>query len=95
LYLDEGSRAEPQELFDCGARVPYSFCTPAWGDHLIYAIAYALIGVRIPNRRGGLSEAERYQIAETAVAKLVQNGDPLRLKEELPTFFHGPPTQGS
>ena len=63
-------------------------------DQLAYAIAYALIRVRIPGRRGALSEAERYQIAQTVVAKLVQNGDPLHLREELPLFFHGPPTQG-
>ena len=64
------------------------------GEQLAYAAAYALRRVRIPGRRGGLSEAERYQIADTLVKKLKENGDPWRLGEELPRFFHGPPTQG-
>ena len=63
------------------------------GDSLVHALAYALRRIRLPKRRS-LSEAEHYQTAETAVAKLIQNGDPLRLEEELPLFFHAPPTHG-
>jgi hypothetical protein len=63
------------------------------GEQLIYALAYALLRVRLPGRRT-LSEAERYAIAETVEAKLRQHGDPWRLSEEAPRFYHGPPTQG-
>ena len=63
------------------------------GDRLTHTIAYALRRVRLPGRRA-LSEAERFQIAETVVAKLLENGDPWRLQEELPPFLHGPPIHG-
>jgi hypothetical protein len=76
------------------AYVRYSFSMRTRGDQLAHAVAYALRRVRIPGRRGSLSEAERYRVADTLVAKLKENGDPWRLSEELPRFFHGPPTQG-
>ena len=64
------------------------------GDQLVLAIAYALRGLRQPGRPGVLSEEERYAIATRVVEKLRAHGDPWRLDDELPAFFHGPPTQG-
>ena len=59
------------------------------GDQLVLALAYALRG-----RTGVLSEEDRYAIAELVVASLRAHGDPWRLDDDLPPFFHGPPTQG-
>jgi hypothetical protein len=43
--------------------------------------------------RQGLSEEERYQIADDVVQRLQQHGDPWRLSEELPsTTGKGYPT---
>jgi hypothetical protein len=39
--------------------------------------------------RQGLSEAERYRVADDVVHRLQQNGDPWRLSEDLP-----PPGKG-
>jgi len=64
------------------------------GDQLIFAIAYALRSLRPQGRSAALSETDRYAIAELVVARLRAHGDPWRLDDELPPFFHGPPTQG-
>lgn len=64
------------------------------GDQLIFAIAYALRGLKARGRTPSLSEVDRYAIAELVVARLREHGDPWRLDDELPPFFHGPPTQG-
>ena len=55
------------------------------GDMLRFAIAYALIGARkiVRGLREGLSEEERYAVAEDVVHRLRQHGDPWRLWEEL------------
>jgi hypothetical protein len=61
------------------------------GDMLRFAIAFALKEARkiIRGLRQGLSEEERYQIADEVVNRLKQHGDPWRLSEELP-----PPQKG-
>jgi len=64
------------------------------GDQLIFAIAYALRGMRPHGRPAVLSEDDRYAIAELVVKRLRDHGDPWRLDEEVPPFFHGPPTTG-
>ncbi len=64
------------------------------GDQLVLALAYALRGTRLRGRTGVLSEEDRYAIAELVVAGLRAHGDPWRLDDDLPPFFHGPPTQG-
>jgi len=69
------------------------------GDQLVLALAYALRGTRLRGTRlrgrtGVLSEEDRYAIAELVVASLRAHGDPWRLDDDLPPFFHGPPTQG-
>ena len=64
------------------------------GDLLEYTLAFALRGVKPRARKGTLSEDDRYAIARLVVEKLRAHGDPWRLDEELPRFFHGKPTQG-
>jgi hypothetical protein len=64
------------------------------GDQLVLALAFALRGTRLRGRTGVLSEEDRYAIAELVVASLRAHGDPWRLDDDLPPFFHGPPTQG-
>lgn len=64
------------------------------GEQLTFAIAYALRGLRPKGRAAALSEDERLAIATQVVAKLRAHGDPWRLDEELPRFFHGPSTHG-
>jgi hypothetical protein len=63
------------------------------GEVLAYAIAFALRRSR-KNIRGlkeGLTEEERYAVADHAVAQLKERGDPLRLNEEA-TPTTGPPS---
>jgi hypothetical protein len=57
-------------------------CTRA--DMLRYAIAYALIGARklVRGLRAGLTEDERYRVADDVVHRLQQHGDPWGLAEE-------------
>ena len=64
------------------------------GDQLVFALAYALRGMRPNSRAAALSEEDRYAIAELVVARLREHGDPWRLDDALPPFFHGPPTTG-
>ena len=63
-------------------------------DQLVYALAYALRGIRAKGRAGTLSEDDRYAIARLVVERLRERGDPWGLDRELPAFFHGPPTTG-
>jgi hypothetical protein len=57
------------------------------GDMLRFAIAFALKEARkiVRGLRQGLSEDERYQIADDVVQRLQRHGDPWRLSEELPS----------
>jgi hypothetical protein len=57
------------------------------GEVLRYALAYALRRSRkiIRGLKEGLSEEERYAVADHAVAQLKERGDPWRLNEEQPT----------
>jgi hypothetical protein len=54
------------------------------GEILRYAIAFALRRSRkiIRGLKEGLSEDERYAVADHAVAQLKERGDPWRLNEE-------------
>jgi len=53
---------------------------------LRFAIAFALTRARklVRGPRQGLSENERFLIADDVVERLRQHGDPWRLSEELP-----------
>ena len=57
------------------------------GEVLRYAIAFALRRSRkiIRGLKEGLTEEERYAVADHAVAQLKERGDPWRLNEETPT----------
>jgi hypothetical protein len=57
------------------------------GEVLKYAIAFALRRSRklIRGLKEGLTEEERYAVANHAVAQLKERGDPWRLNEEAPT----------
>ena len=54
------------------------------GEMLRYALAYALRRSRkiIRGLEQGLSEEERYAVADHVVAQLKERGDPWRLDEE-------------
>jgi len=56
------------------------------GEMLRFAIAFALRRARklVRGLRQGLSEEERYLVADDVVQRLQQHGDPWRLKDELP-----------
>jgi len=69
------------------------------GDMLRFAaIAFALMRARklVRGLRQGLSEDERYLIADDVVHRLQQHGGPWRLSEDLPKVagrgFSTPPT---
>ncbi len=53
---------------------------------LRFAIAFALMGARklVRGLRQGLSEDERYRVADEVVHRLKQHGDPWGLSEDLP-----------
>ena len=57
------------------------------GEVLKYAIAFALRRSRkiIRGLKEGLTEEERYAVADHVVAQLKERGDPWRLNEETPT----------
>jgi hypothetical protein len=57
------------------------------GEVLKYAIAYALMRSRkiIRGLKEGLTEGERYVVADHVVAQLKDHGDPWRLNEDQPT----------
>ena len=63
------------------------------GEVLRYAIAFALRRSRkiIRGLKEGLTEEERYAVADQAVAQLKERGDPWRLNEEA-TPTTGPPS---
>ncbi|MGA8615648.1 MAG: hypothetical protein WB760_28995 [Xanthobacteraceae bacterium] len=56
------------------------------GDVLCFAIAFALIKARklVRGLRQGLTEEERFRVADAAVDSLKQYGDPWRLNEAPP-----------
>lgn len=56
------------------------------GDLLRFAIAFALRGASklIRGLRQGLSEEERYRVADDVVDRLRERGDPWKLSEPLP-----------
>jgi hypothetical protein len=56
------------------------------GDMLRFAIAFALMWARklVRGLRQGLSEHERFLIADDVVHRLQQHGDPWDLSRELP-----------
>jgi len=58
---------------------------------LRFALAFALIRARklVRGLRQGLSEEERYLVADDVVHRLQQHGDPWRLSEELPPTGKG------
>jgi hypothetical protein len=55
------------------------------GEVLRYAIAFALRQSRkiVRGLKVGLSEDERYAVADHVVAQLKERGDPWRLEEEV------------
>jgi hypothetical protein len=57
------------------------------GDMLRFAVAFALIKVRkvVRGLREGLTEDERYAVADAVVKRLKEHGDPWKLEEELPS----------
>jgi hypothetical protein len=57
------------------------------GEMLRYAIAFALRHSRkiVRGLKEGLTEDERYAVADRTVAQLKERGDPWRLNEEAPT----------
>jgi hypothetical protein len=56
----------------------------ARGDLLRYAVAFGLMRARkiVRGLREGLTEDERYAVADQAVSQLKQHGDPGKLPEE-------------
>ena len=60
-------------------------------DQLRFAIAYALIKARkvVRGLRHGLTEDERFAVADDVVRRLQERGDPWRLFEQLPESTPG------
>lgn len=56
------------------------------GDLLRFSIAYALMRARevVRGLRQGLTEQERYEVADAAARYIEAHGDPWRLSEPLP-----------
>ena len=56
------------------------------GDVLRYAIAYALLRARkiVRGLKAGLTEEERFAVADHVVSQLKQHGDPWELSEAEP-----------
>ena len=67
---------------------------------LRFAVAFALRGARklVRGLRQGLSEEERFRVADDVVARLQAHGDPWRLGDDLPPMtgkgFSTPPDEG-
>jgi hypothetical protein len=57
------------------------------GDMLRFAITFALTQARkfVRGLRQGLTEDERFLVADDVVQRLQAHGDPWRLSEELPS----------
>jgi hypothetical protein len=53
------------------------------GDVLRFAIAFALMKVRVARFKLGLSESQRYEVAENAVRKILETGQWRELNEEI------------
>jgi len=68
---------------------------PTRGDMLRCRIAFALIRARkiVRGLRQGLSEEERYAVADHVVAQLKEHGDPWRLAEDAPAQNRMPTTR--
>jgi hypothetical protein len=68
---------------------------------LRFALAFALMRARklVRGLRQGLSEEERYRVADDVVHRLQQHGDPWLLSEKLPPAtgkgFSTPPLDGT
>jgi len=66
---------------------------------LRFAVAFALRGARklVRGLRQGLSEEERFRVADDVVARLQAHGDPWRLSDDLPPVagkgFSTPPDE--
>ncbi len=66
---------------------------------LRFAVAFAPRGARklVRGLRQGLSEEERYRVADDVVQRLQQHGDPWRLADDLPPVagkgFSTPPRE--
>ena len=58
------------------------------GDMLRFAVAFALMRARklVRGLKQGLTEDERYRVADDVVQRLQQHGDPWRLSDELPAI---------
>ena len=56
------------------------------GDQLRFAVAFALIKARkvVRGLREGLTEQERYAVADAVMWRLKEHGDPWKLSEDLP-----------
>ena len=68
--------------------VPFMFSSAMTrGEVFRYAIAFAVRRARkiIRGLKDGLTEEERYAVADHVVAQLKDRGDPWRLNEEAPT----------
>jgi len=61
------------------------------GDLLRFAIAFALRGARklVRGLRQGLTEDERFRVADDVVHRLKEHGDPWRLADDLPPAAKG------
>ena len=56
---------------------------------MVYALAYALRGIKAKGRAHTLSEEERYAIARVVVDKLRERGDPWAWIATCPPSFTG------
>jgi hypothetical protein len=56
------------------------------GDLLRFAVAFALMKARkiVRGLRQGLTEDERFAVADAVVGRLKEHGDPWKLSEDLP-----------
>ena len=63
-------------------------------ERLRYAIAFALMRARklVRGLRQGLTEDERFAVADDVVQRLQDHGDPWHLNEDMPPASKGPST---
>jgi hypothetical protein len=59
-------------------------------EMLKFAVAFALMKMKIHGRKGALTEEQRYEIGDHVVYELKRNGDPWRLNENVPDNHPGP-----
>ncbi len=66
-------------------------------DVLKFAIAFALMKVRVARFKLGLSESQRYEVAEDAVRRILETGQWRELNDEAkprePRRLAGPPDE--